>query len=230
MNLFKKELGSGQFGEKPLEHKREGENLESNFNAEAALDKERSVLEKFRGKAKDAAKVMMFISALSFGAGMAGEARAEDSQAAVKVEQVEGQNKEKLEINEKELTNESKWAKDILESAKKELKELKTSEDAELWLISHVNKFIADYIDKFYIAALNGTAKDYTNDDLKYVLKSAQELGEMAQDVRDKFGAKIKNRTKKINMIIKKLKRRTSYAGRKRKEQIDSLLKRFKKF
>ena len=62
---------------------------------EQAIAQERSVLERFKGKAKQVASVLLFVSALSVGPGMVSEAYAQGTKLTTRTEQVRKQEKTK---------------------------------------------------------------------------------------------------------------------------------------
>ncbi len=68
-----------------------GENVE--FMSEQAIAQEKSILEKFRGKAKQIAEILLFISALSTTPGMVSKTYAKEIKPTIKTEQIK---KEKL--------------------------------------------------------------------------------------------------------------------------------------
>ncbi len=63
------------------------------FKPEQAIAHERSILERFKGKAREVAGILLFVSALSVGPGTVGETYAQEIKPAVQTEQIE---KEKL--------------------------------------------------------------------------------------------------------------------------------------
>lgn len=220
------------------EHKEEKETqeaLEQNLDADVAIAEEKGTLEHFKGKAKDVAKVMLLASVLSVGPVGPGIAQGEDAQKAqpsTRIERVkQGRGKEqKIEINEANITASSEWSGEIIESAKSDMGKVKTAEDAE-WLVrSHFNQFISEYYmptkGKVKEGPYGTKTRDYTEDDLKYLLQNAQEMKGLVQELDDKFGLEaFDKRMNQINNMITKLESQSSYSGQKKKESLEKLEK-----
>jgi hypothetical protein len=68
--------------------------------------------------------------------------------------------------------------------------------------------------------------RDYTEDDLKLLLRNTQEMKKIIQELNTKFGIKAFNkRIEQIDDMIKKLERQSSYSGQKQKEALESVEK-----
>jgi len=237
MNLFEKGPNPGQLNKesfgKVIEREEEKEGLEDKFEAETALREEKSILERFRGKeGRDIAKVMIFVSALSAGAGIVKEAYAQETQPLTKIEQVkqEKQKEQKIEINEANLTASSMWSGNIIESARNDMDKIKTAEDAE-WLVrSYFNQFVSEYYMPTKGNLKEGPygikMRDYSEDDSKFLLQNAREMKELLQELNEKFGIEAyEKRIEQIDDMITKLEKQSSYAGQKQKEVLERLEK-----
>ena len=111
-----------QFSQPPQESQQEIVE-KPKFNPERAIDDERGVFEKLRGKAKDVAKVMLLMSALSFAPGMVREASAGQSfEEGATVEEVENeQAAEERAINFLERLSHARAPERITHEGQKEL-------------------------------------------------------------------------------------------------------------
>lgn len=192
---------------------------------EKALTQEESIFNKFHGKAKKIANVMILMTALSAAPGFTQEAYAQEKgRQPVKQEQV--QQKEEDKINEAKLTGSSTWARGITESARADLKKIKTAEDAE-WLIrSHFNQLVSEY----YLPTKGNLkegpygikTREYSEDDTKLLLQSAKEMKQLLQDLNTKYGIEAYDkRQEQIDDMIKKLERQSSNSFQKQKEVLD---------
>ncbi|MCD6270601.1 hypothetical protein J7J23_02350 [bacterium] len=232
MNSFER-VAESEPNEEPIGREEEKkEVLEQNFDTETALREEKSVLEQFRGKAKNIAKVMLLVSALSVGPGMAKEAWAQKTQSAIKVEQIDQAKDEeqKIEINEANLTASSKWSGEIIEAAKNNMNKVKTAKDAEQLVRLYFNPFVTEFYMPTQGRVEEGPygikVRHYTEDDTKYLLQNAQEMKELLQELNDKFSIEaFDKRMRQINDMIKKLERRSSYAGQQKERLLHERLK-----
>ncbi|MEK7669133.1 MAG: hypothetical protein AAB350_00880 [Patescibacteria group bacterium] len=203
---------------------------EPELKPEQALTQERSVLERFKGKAKQVAGVLLFVSALSAGPGMVSEAYAQETKPATRTEQVQKQEKQEEKINETNLTESSKWSRSVVESARADMKKIKTAEDAE-WLIrTHFNQLVSEYYMPTKGNLKEGPygikTRDYTEDDSKLLLRNAQEMKKVIQELNTKFGIEaLDKRMEQVDDMIKKLERQSSYSGQKQKEALERMEK-----
>ncbi|MDO8492499.1 MAG: hypothetical protein Q7S34_02570 [bacterium] len=94
------------------------------WDTEKALDKERGVLEKFRGKAKDVARVLLFVSALSAGYGF-GERTSEAGEIGRGEKSAHSQKVGIYSEKEKELSRRFVAFKDSMAERRMELENLK---------------------------------------------------------------------------------------------------------
>jgi cell division protein FtsL len=226
------EKGISPSGQRPAPKKEVAPSLKA-FDSEKALEKERGILERFGGKAKHIARVMLVVSVLTSGPLLARKAYAEEGQARSKTEEVEHE-KQNLEIDKAKLTESSQWSGGIVESARKDLVKIKTADDAE-WLVrSYFNKFVSEYYLPTKGDLKEGPygikSRQYTLDDLKFLLKNARELKKILRGLNEKFGiTAYQNRMEQINDIIYKtegqLEEQSSYAGQKEKESLEQLEK-----
>lgn len=204
---------------------------ESTITAEGAIEEEKSILDKFRGKARQVAKVMTLVSALSFGSGLANESRAEEPKAKKQTEQSAEQSA--AEINDANVTASSRWSEALVKLANNDRSQLKSSEDAEALVTSYFNQFISEY----YLPT-QGELKEgsygmkeriYSDDDLRLLLQNAKEMKKMLEELNTQFGMKAyENRSQQIDDVIAKLERQNSYAGKdeaRALEQLNSMLK-----
>jgi hypothetical protein len=238
MKFFKEWTDSGQIKSKeektPESFKgevsgmRESSTEKAELKPEQAIAQERSVLERFKGKAKQVAGVLLFVSALSIAPGVVGEAYAQENKRADQIKQVQKQEKQEEKINEAGLTESSKWSREIIESARTDMKKIKTTEDAE-WLVrTHFNQFVSEYymptIGNLKDGPYGIKTRDYTEDDSKLLLRNAQEIKKIMQGVNAKFGIEaFDKRMEQIDDMINKLKRQSSYSGQKQKEALERM-------
>lgn len=209
---------------------REAVAQEAELKPEKALAHERGVLERFKGKAKQVAGVLLFVSALSAGPGMVSEAYAQETKPATRTEQVQKQEKQEEKINEANLTESSKWSQGVVESARADMKKIKTAEDAE-WLVrTHFNQLVSEYYMPTKGNLKEGPygikTRDYTEDDSGLLLRNAQEMKKIMQELNTKFGIEaFDKRMEQVDDMIKKLERQSSYSGQKQKEALERMEK-----
>ncbi len=207
----------------------EEESVESSeFESEKALGHEKTLLERFSGKARKIARVMTLVSALSAAPGLVQEAYAQQATPGTKTEQVN-----KDTINEANVTESGSWAKQILEKAKSELSEVETKEDALAFINANVGNFVREwrFPTKGNIRALEYGGKTYSNivsrrysaDDGKLIMQSARAFKSIIQDLDSKYQiGNIGNNAQTIlDDIIKDAAEKSSYANRKRQELLD---------
>jgi len=189
---------------------------QAELKPEQAIAQERSVLERFKGKAKQVAVVLLFVSALSAGPGMVGEAYAQETKPTTRTEQVQKQEKQEEKINEANLTESSKWSRGVVESARADMKKIKTAEDAE-WLVrTHFNQLVSEYYMPTKGNLKEGPygikTRDYTEDDSKLLLRNAQEMKKVMQELNTKFGIEaFDKRIEQVDDMIKKLERQKKF-------------------
>jgi len=197
---------------------------------EQAIAQERSVLERFKGKAKQVAGVLLLVSALSAAPGMVGEAYTQEIKPTIHTEQAQKQEKQEEKINEANLTESSKWSRGVVESARADMKKIKTAKDAE-WLVrTYFNQLVSEYYMPTKGNLKEGPygikTRDYTEDDLKLLLRNTQEMKKIIQELNTKFGIKAFNkRIEQLDDMIKKLERQSSYSGQKQKEALERMEK-----
>lgn len=197
---------------------------------EKVLAQERSVLERFKGRAKQVANVFLFVSALSAGPGVASETYAQETKPTARTEEVQKQEKQEEKINEDNLTESSKWSQGVIESARADIKKIKNAEDAN-WLVrTHLNQLVSEY----YIptkgnlkeGSYGRKTRDYTEDDSKLLLRNAQEMKEIIQELNTKFGIQgYEKQIEQVDIMIKRLERQSSYSGQKQKEMLERMEK-----
>ncbi len=190
----------------------------ADFKPEQALNKEKTLFERFSGKAKKIARVMTLVSALSAAPGLVQEAYAEQKSPDVKVKQVE-----KESINEANVTESGKWAKEILDQAKSELSEVKTREDA----IHFINSNAGSFMRECYFPTKGNirqaelvptlTLRKYSVDDLRLIAQVAEQLKTILQDLDSKYsmGGTIDKVKTNLDDIDKKASSETLYSSRK---------------
>lgn len=195
---------------------------------ERAVAQERGVLDRFRGKAKEIAGVMMMLSALSVMPGIPTEAYAEKRKQPTQAGQIQ-KNKEQ-HVNEAKLTASSTWAGAIMESMRADMGKIKTAEDADWLMRSHFRKFISEYYfpteGNVKEGAYGVKVRHYSPEDAQFVLKNAQEMKQMLQDLNMRYGMDIElygKRLERIDDMIGKLERKSSYSYQKRQEELERL-------
>ena len=222
---------------------------------EELIAQEKSLMEEFRGKARNVAKALILTTALSGGGWLAGKISAEKKQGTVteevkketainnvssEVGEIEKNAEKKqtiAEISESEvkleetnLTESSRWSNNVLDSAKEDFDRIKTKEDAE-WLIrSHFNQFVSE----FYMPKEGNVRegpygvpiREYATEDIKLLLKNANELKSLLISLNSKYGvANYSKRQQQLDDMIEKLKRKSSYAGQKQMEALERMEK-----
>ncbi len=256
----------------------EGKENELELKPEKFLTQERGVLQRFKGRAKQVAGALLFVSALSVAPGMASELYTQETKRNIKIEQaqkqtegrktidvgggrivdvetgriisVEGnkgvevkkdeapikkqtaiiQEKREEKINKANLTESSRWSQGFIESAHADMKKIKTAEDAE-WLVrTYFNQFVSEYYMPTKGNLKEGPygikIRNYTEDDSKLLLRNAQEMKRIIQDLNAKFGIQAyEKRIEQIDDMIIKLERQSSYSGQKQKEALERMEK-----
>jgi hypothetical protein len=193
---------------------------------EETVKEEKSLLEKFTGKAKNVARVMALVSALSAAPGLVPEAHAQQA-PDTKTEQVE-----KNTINEANVTESGKWVRDILEKAKSELSEVETKKDAIIFINVNMGDFIKEYRfptkGNIRKAEYNGKIYDnivtrkYTKEDSKIIIETAKEFKTILQDLNSKFSLEGYDKTQNtLDEVINKATEESSYTHRKQQEILD---------
>jgi hypothetical protein len=184
------------------------------FKPNQALDREKTLLERFSGKAKKIARVMALVSALSAVPVVTQEAYAQENKDATKVEKVEKEQEEKIDMSK--VTEASKWSKDMLEQAKSDLNEIKTADDAD-YLARDIFKIYAEYY-------LGIKTKEYTNDDRRFVLQNVKGAVKLLGDLNKKFPVHgYEHMVDCFSDVVKHLNYSLSYAGKKDREMLKKL-------
>lgn len=215
-----------QIKSKRLGFHEEGEKLKP----EQALVQERGILKHFKGKANRVAGVLLLVSAFSAGPYMANETYAQENNSNIRTEKIQKQEEQVEKINRANLTESSKWSQDILDSARADIGKIKTSEDAE-WLVrTYFNQLVSEY----YMPTGNNLSdgpygikiRNYTEDDSKLLLRNAQEMKKIMQELNTKFGIEaFSERMEQADDMIEKLERQSSYSGQKQKEALEKIEK-----
>ncbi len=193
------------------------------FKPEQILTEEKSLLERFTGKAKKIARVMTIVSALSVAPGMVQEVYAQENKSGAKVEQVQS--------NPENLTEASTWASEIVEKAKADMSEIKTAKDADAllgdYLVQFLNKwrFLNKNISKDVNKNLD--KRGYTKEDTKLILQRSQEMEGILDEIDGKFGADKVSYSRLgrpfLKDIMKDIEWESSYAYKKQQENFKRL-------
>lgn len=208
-----------------------GAEQEAELKPEQALAQERGVLERFKGKAKQVVGVLLFVSALSAGSGLVSETYAQEAEPATQIEQAQKQEERGEKINEANLTESSKWARDIINSAQAEMEKIETAEDAEWLLRTYFNQFVYEYYMPTKGNLKEGSyglaTRDYTEDDIKLLFKSALDMKGIVHNLNYKFKIKaFDKRMEQIDDVIIKLGKKSFYSGQKQKMAVERMEKR----
>ncbi len=206
-------------------------------SAEAQIQ-EKTLLEKFVGKAREMAGVFMLVTLAACSKEKSPESiPAVETPPTPAATTVHGENVE--EINAANITDASKWSANIINSMKADRSRVKTAEDADMFLKLHVGEFLFEtYAPKVLKAALkNKRAEeikdfmDYTTDDYRLTLKNARALRSTADELMTGFGLaeKYKEARDELDELIRTLEWNTSYAGEKAREATVGRLKRLSK-
>jgi len=209
-------------------------NEETWLKSAEALEEERGILGRFKGKAKSVANLMLLVSALSVAPGVVNEAYAQAGNPTNKTEQVQAPSKQAVEkIDESKLTESGKWARNIVEAAKKDLSKIKTAEDAN-WLI---RDYFGQFVFEYYMptkgqveeGAYGTKSRVASGADLELILQEAKEMKTIIDYLNKKFGIEAYgNRSSQINDVILKATNRASYAGQKQSEILKRALEKYK--
>lgn len=206
------------------------------INPNTIIDREESLSERLQGSARKAAKVMMLITALSALPGFAKDAEAQEYRSNNDLARTEQMySKGSQESEKKQLTQASGWAGEKVKSALKDLRDIKTAQDAE-WLVrSHMDGFVDD----FYSAprgssgrsTYNAPERVYTIQDAKYAIDCAKTLKGVMEDLQGKYGvSNYEKRQARLDGVISNLEQQTSYSFQKEQEARREVMKRFKIF
>lgn len=171
------------------------------LNTQSALMQEKTMLEKFRGKAKEVANVLVLTSILSATPGVINEAYAEKRKSGIRTEQT--QEKSKNEINHTGLTESSTWSLSMMETIRKEAKNIRTREDA-IKLIGQ-GKEIRLFFQELYAPTkgklIKGwiiNSREYSEDDLVLLYKSVKELDRLLRDLETNYNLDMREVRDKI--------------------------------
>lgn len=193
---------------------------------ETAIAQEKGIFERFRGKARGTAEAMMLMTALSFIPEFTQETYAQEKgQQPYKQEQV----KQEGEIDESKLTESSTWARDVMENAHADLKKIKTAEDAKWFILSYSEQLVHEYFFPTKGNLKSGVfikTREYSEDDMRLLLKTAKEMRQILQDLNTKYDVETDTPQNKIDVMINKLERESSYSFQKQQEILDRFEKR----
>lgn len=208
------------------------EEVDEGLTPEHAIAQERGLLqtltETLTGKAKRIANMFLVVSALSAGPGVVSEANAQENKPLVRAEQVEKRVVQEEKINEVNLTESSKWSVGIVAAARADMEKINTAEDAEWFVRSHVNPFVSEY----YIPTKGNVKKgpygistrDYTQDDLRLLLRNTREIKRMVGELHGKFGIEEPaKRMDQLDDMVLKLGKEASFSGQKQKEALKNM-------
>lgn len=176
----------------------------------------------FAKRARDAAKIMLFASALSTGPGLVQDSNAQNLERNTKIEDTT-----------KNITESGSWSQVALDKIKKDLKMIKTEEDAN-WLANDISGIFRE----FYFPSkgvlednkvIDGLKKRiYTQEDRLLYLQNAKEAKEILIELNGRF--KINGFEKIVDQaddMLKKLEVSTSYSAQRERERMEKLEKMF---
>ena len=198
---------------------------ESNeLNPQNAIVQEKSIFERFTGLPKEVAKVLILVSALSAAPALASERSPEHGKQTTASET--GEKKSGGEINEANLTSSSLWSQEIMNSARADLSKIKTAEDAKWFMKSRFKQLVSEFDFPTQGNIKEGVygvkTREYSEDDLKLLLKNATEMKQLLQDLHARFG--IENFDKyleRIDRMISETERRSSYSSQRQNDIFD---------
>jgi hypothetical protein len=161
----------------------------------------------------------MIAASLMTGAGaMAENAQAQDIKSGAKVEQKQLQG-----------TASSAWAEKTVQSAKSELGQLKTKDDAEFFLKEHLNDLVREFYFptqgtivkmKVYDTELN--VRKYDKDDGAIVMKAIKDMEAIVTQLNTKYHIDgYQNRMEQLADMEKKIADESSYAHKKQVELLE---------
>jgi len=151
-------------------------------------------------------------------------------QEKIKEQTLTTQKKQEEKINKANLTESSRWSQSVIESTRADMKKIKTAEDAE-WLVrTYFNQLVSEYYMPTKGNLKEGPygikMRNYTEDDSGLLLRNAQEMKKIIQELNAKFGIEAyEKRIEQIDDMIMKLERQSSYSGQKQKEALERMEK-----
>ncbi len=203
------------------------------INPNTIIDREKSLSERLQGSARNAAKVMMLVTALSALSGFSNDTEAREYRNykdSVRTEQIDKTEAQKSE--RKQLTNASRWAGEKVRNAQNDLPHIKNAQDAE-WLVKlHMDGFADD----FYNAPRNSsgriaynTERIYTMDDAQYAIECAKTLKGIMEDLQGRYGVgNYEERQARLDKVISNLEQQTSYSFQREQDARRDMMKQFK--
>jgi hypothetical protein len=211
----------------------------SEFRSEEVLGREKTVLDKFRGRAKELAALMIFASSIACGP------RVERADAGAHDRtNIEMQNTKPRPARpstlQKEIPTSISARTSVSSTAEagvgsenndtpnnSEVSRLKTKEDAEWYVRSHLNPLISE----FYIPTKGEVVegpygvpiRKYSAEEYGMQLKSARIMERTLTYLHKKFGLdNFEERMAQIRDMITKLEQQSSYAGQAQREILDA--------
>lgn len=189
---------------------------EAPFDQNAAVEKERGFLERVEGKARQVAKVMALVSALSFGSGYAQESYAvESTDDTPKAERIERSHDRTL--GKERLTSAGRMFDRIVDDARKDMSKIKTAEDAEWLLRAHFDRFVGEYYTptRGHVrkTPFGTRVREYSEGDLHSLLENAHDMKDILIQLHETYDIDHTERLRQIDDIIEKVERSSSYAG-----------------
>jgi hypothetical protein len=190
---------------------------------------EKNLLGRFRGKAGNVAKLFMLMSTMAAAPNFVPSADAQERAPRASTEQIQDD-----VIDEEKITASGTWARDMVNTARAELGEVKTAEDAEWFVRSNISRFHSEFrrptkgnLEK---GQYGNNIRRYSEEDLELVLESAKNIKDILDDLREKrFGDDLyEDEEEALNGMIEQLTQRTSYAGRKQSELLRRAIENFK--
>jgi hypothetical protein len=160
------------------------------------------------------------------------QANAQEHKTVDKQHQQLSQEKQGPQIDESKLTESSKWSREIVNSAKADLKNIKTQEDAN-WLIrSYFGPFVAEYYTptkgNLKEGAYGTKTREYSKEDLIFLLQQAKVMKQIVEELNAKFGVEAYgDRISEIDGLIGKLESRSSYAGQAQERMLKNALEKY---
>lgn len=167
-----------------LQQNKESAPERESFDVEKGLSRERTILERFHGRAKAIARVMLFISALSAESIITKEARAEEPGTSIQTEHnLNSPDEQETIESKKNITTSSQWAERYVNNAQAEYEDanIKTKEEARQFIITFVDTFIAEFYLPTEGQILKSSAhtigkRFYTGDDLNNIAEQAAKM------------------------------------------------------
>lgn len=183
------------------------------------------------GKARQVAKVMALVSALSFGSSYSQESHAfEASRGTPRAERYVHSAEQRMPREER-MSSVGRMFDRIADNAHRDMRKVKTAEDAELLLRAHYDEFVSEYYaptrGNVRSRSYGTRAREYTIGDLHSIISNANDLKGILNELHQNYGVDHERRSAQMDDLIQKVERTASYSGQIKSSVIRQIEEQF---